>query len=181
VGVSYVFQEHGIERGVPKRSDGFGNSSASCLDGDIFILFKINASVLLCRIIEIPEELFFEARVSATNNMLAVLPDAITKRFAGNGRFSARRRRRPVIDGSRAVPTVQVSKPSTAATRATAEATPPSSVRKTASASLPAATGVVRGRGLCTGTSPAISNENTSVEWGERHRRYQLTHWKERD
>ena len=165
MGVSYVFQEHDIQRGLPKRSDRFGNSSASCFDGNIFILFEINASVLLCRIIEIPEELFFEARIAATNNMFAVLPDTITKRFAGNGGFGARSRSRPVIDGSRAVPTIYVSKPS--ATRATAEATPRSSVRKTTSASLPAATGVVRGRGLCAGTSPAISNGNTSVELGK--------------
>src|SRR6266511_3290392 len=142
MGVSYIFQEHSIQRGVHKRSNGFGNTCASCFDGNIFILFKVNAGVLLGRIIDIPKELLLQALVAATNDMLAVLPAAKTKRFAGNRRFGARSWSRPVTDGSRSVPTIHVSTPSAAATaaaatRATAEATPPSSVRNTTSGSFP--------------------------------------------
>jgi len=51
-----ILQEYRVQRRAGEDKDGLGDTSASGLDGYIVILFKVDASVLLGRILGIAKE-----------------------------------------------------------------------------------------------------------------------------
>jgi len=69
-----VIQKNWIEGGIGESRDRLRDAGASCLDGYIIILFKVDSGVLLGRIIRFTEELLLEAGVTRTNDVLGVFP-----------------------------------------------------------------------------------------------------------
>lgn len=83
-GKANVFQQERIQRRAGEWKNGLGHTSASSLDGDIIIFFKINARVLFRRVSCIAKKLLLHAQVSTSGNVFAVSPDAISESFASD-------------------------------------------------------------------------------------------------
>ena len=68
-----------IQRRIAKREDGLRNIVARSFDGNVIVLLKIDARVLLGRIIGSAKQLTLDAGVSRACNVFAIAPLAIAR------------------------------------------------------------------------------------------------------
>lgn len=73
-----VAQEMLVQRGVGEGQDGLRDIMAGRSDRDVVVLLKVDASVLLARVISSAEELTLDARVGVANDVLAIAPATLT-------------------------------------------------------------------------------------------------------
>lgn len=67
-----------VQRGVGEGQDGLRDIMAGRSDRDVVVLLKVDASVLLARVISSAEELTLDARVGVANDVLAIAPATLT-------------------------------------------------------------------------------------------------------
>lgn len=55
--VGNILQKNGVKRGARESSDGLWNSGTGSLDGDVVVLFEIDAGVLFGRVVGFTKKL----------------------------------------------------------------------------------------------------------------------------
>jgi hypothetical protein len=74
--VTNIFKQDLIQGRTGKGGDRVWHTGTGGLNGNVFVLFEIDPSVLLERVIWLSIELFFEPRVALANDVLSITPSA---------------------------------------------------------------------------------------------------------
>lgn len=81
--VTDVLEKHRVQGGIRERVDGLRHTSTSRLNGNVVVLLKVYAGVLLGWIIRLAEEFLLHAIVAAAGDVLTVLPDPEAEGLTG--------------------------------------------------------------------------------------------------
>ena len=75
-----ILQENGVKWGAYEGGNGVWDSGTGSLDGDIVVLFEIDAGVLFRRIVWVAKKFLLQTDVTRAHDVNTVLPGAEAKR-----------------------------------------------------------------------------------------------------
>jgi hypothetical protein len=73
-----IFHKDRVKGRAREGGNGVRDTGTSRFDGDIIILFEVDASVLFGRIFGIAVELLLKAHIARSDNVLAIPPNTVT-------------------------------------------------------------------------------------------------------
>jgi hypothetical protein len=79
--IANIFHQDRVQGRARESGNGFRDTSTGRFDGDIIILFEVDASVLFRRIFGIAVELLLEAHITRSDDVLAIPPNTEAECF----------------------------------------------------------------------------------------------------